>query len=226
MLKYLTLFYWALIISFLGSLPVGTLNVTVASLAINKGITSAVEFAAGAIFVEILLVRISLTAVKKFGAIIHLKKLFGLITCLVLFLFACIILNAAFEMRTFEKTLPLATKQPFLSGLLLSVLNPLHLPFWIGWTSILKQKKIFWHSAISGNIYVIGIGLGTAIAFICYGILGNILINFLKEKQIILNWIIGGILLATGLIQFYRIFFRKDPCDKQNSKNKRELQYS
>jgi threonine/homoserine/homoserine lactone efflux protein len=207
--RYFKLFFWVLMISFLGSLPVGTLNVTVASLVINKGIIQAVEFALGAIFVEVVLVRIAIAAVQKLERLKYLYKFFSALTCIVLFLFAWISFRAAFEMHKFETALPFTSQRPFLSGVFLSLINPLHLPFWLGWTAVLKSKKIFWDSKATYNIYVIGIGLGTSIAFFTYAILGNLLIDFLKEKQTILNWIIGIALLGTGLLQLYRSFIKE-----------------
>jgi threonine/homoserine/homoserine lactone efflux protein len=207
--RYFKLLFWALMISFLGSLPVGTLNVTVTGLVINNGIIEAIEFAVGAILVEVILVRIAIAAVKKLEGLKRLYKFFSAVTCIVLFLFACISFRAAFEMHKFETVLPFTSQQPFLSGVFLSLINPLHLPFWLGWTAILKSKKIFWDSISTYNIYVTGIGIGTFVAFFIYAILGNFLIDFLKEKQTILNWIIGLALLGTGLLQLYRSFIRE-----------------
>src|ERR1700722_5678378 len=177
-LQYLKLFFSALLISFLGSLPIGTLNVTVTSLTINKGIIAAVAFALGAILVEVILVRVAVVAIKKLEGLKHLYKFFSVLTCVILFSFAIIILYAAYEMRKFETALPFITQRPFLSGLFLSIINPLHLPFWIGWTAFLKSKKIFYDSNAYYNIYIVGIGLGTSLAFFVYGILGNITIDF------------------------------------------------
>jgi threonine/homoserine/homoserine lactone efflux protein len=136
-------------------------------------------------------------------------------------LFAWISFRAAFEMHKFEAALPFTAQRPFLSGVSLSLINPLHLPFWLGWTAVLKSKKIFWDSKSTYNIYVIGIGLGTSVAFFTYVILGNILIDFLREKQTILNWIIGVALLVTGLLQFYKSFSK----GKINNSLQTEVEY-
>jgi len=215
MIRYLKLFGYVLTISFLGSLPVGTLNINVAGLVINKRIPDAFAFALGAILVEMIVVRIALATVKKLKALRHLYKFFNGITCLILFSFAGMILYAALRMQKLETTLPLTSQHPFLSGLILSVLNPLHLPFWIGWTAILQSKGIFWHSRSSYNIYVFGIGVGTTAAFLIYGTLGNILIEFLRQKQTMLNWVIGLSLLMTAFVQFYKGFIRQNTNDKK-----------
>jgi threonine/homoserine/homoserine lactone efflux protein len=178
MKPYIKLFYWVFLISFLGSLPVGTLNVTAASLFINNGLTPALEFAIGAILVEVVLVRIAIAAVRKLERLRRLYKFFGGLSCILLLVLAFISLKMAFQMQKFQTLVPFATQRPLLSGILLSSLNPLHLPFWMGWTAVLRSRKIFSHSAGSYHVYMLGIGLGTFLAFVSYGLLGDLLIDF------------------------------------------------
>ena len=128
MTGYLKLYGWVLLISFAGSLPIGTLNSNIANLAISMGFSEAVLFGVAAILVEVILVRIAVVAVKRLEKLRHLFRLFSIVACIVLLLFACISLEAAFHMRTPEMVFPFTKKDPFLSGLLLSSLNPLHLP--------------------------------------------------------------------------------------------------
>jgi threonine/homoserine/homoserine lactone efflux protein len=73
----------------------------------------------------------------------RLYKFFSALTSIVLFLFAWISFRAAFEMHKFETALPFTAQRPFLSGVSLSLINPLHLPFWLGWTAVLKSEKYF-----------------------------------------------------------------------------------
>ncbi|HSZ85453.1 MAG TPA: LysE family transporter [Puia sp.] len=224
-LQYFKLFFSALLISFLGSLPIGTLNVTVTSLTINKGILEAVEFASGAILVEVILVRVAVVALKKLEDLKYLYRFFSVLTCVILFSFAIIILHDAYKMRKFETALHFITQQPLLSGLFLSIINPLHLPFWIVWTAFLKSKKIFYDSNAYYNIYIVGIGLGTSLAFFVYGIFGNITIDLLKENQVALNWVIGFALLTTGLMQFHKTFIKEKVNNKERAKRKRQLEF-
>ncbi|WP_431215500.1 hypothetical protein ACQ86N_12870 [Puia sp. P3] len=59
------LFCWALSVSFLGSLPLGTLNLSVANYAFQQNTTGAVGFSLAAIFVEVALVRLAASAVQR-----------------------------------------------------------------------------------------------------------------------------------------------------------------
>jgi hypothetical protein len=54
---------------------------------------------------------------------------------------------------------------PFISGVILSLLNPLHLPFWMGWTAVLRRKGLLNDTRKEYNIYVLAIGMGRASLF-------------------------------------------------------------
>src|SRR5258708_40114501 len=63
MQKLLRVFLWGLLISFLGSLPLGTLNVAAMQIGIQESIQSAIYFSLGSLLVEMIYVRISLIGV-------------------------------------------------------------------------------------------------------------------------------------------------------------------
>ncbi len=51
-----------MLVSFLGSLPLGTLNVAAMQISISDGVVPAMLFSAGSLLVEIVYVRLSLVA--------------------------------------------------------------------------------------------------------------------------------------------------------------------
>ncbi|MDR3712651.1 MAG: LysE family transporter [Puia sp.] len=200
------LFFLAFGISFLGTLPIGTLNVSVANLVIHMDTAGAVQFALGTILVEVALVRATVVILKRLEKMKRLFKFFNAVACVVLFLLAGIGLRAAFQIQKPEAVMPLTGRRPFIAGLLLSILNPLHLPFWMGWTAVLKSKKVLPESAGSYNLYVTAIGTGTSLAFLCYGLAGHLLIDVLKERQVVINVLVSLTLLMTGLVSLYKKF--------------------
>src|SRR6186997_356231 len=56
------IFFTGLLVSFLGSLPLGTLNIAAMQISVTDGVTSAMLFSLGSLLVEIIYVRISLVA--------------------------------------------------------------------------------------------------------------------------------------------------------------------
>lgn len=208
MSKSFKLFSVAFGISFIGALPIGTLNTNVADYALNSNFIGAAEFGAAAILVEVVLVRLALVLLDKLA---HLKKLFQVLSaimCVVLLFLAYKTLKAAFHMMNFQDSLPFVSIQPFYSGLALSLINPLHLPFWTAWTAVLKNRKVLTDDRGAYNVYIAAIGTGTCMAFIIYGLAGNFLMNTLKAQHNLINWILGLTLLVTGLVQAYKLIVK------------------
>lgn len=205
------LFLYAFLISLLGSLPVGTLNVSVAGLTIHHGWIAPIEFSVTAILVETLLVRVAVMAAKKLDNLRRFHRVFAATTCVLLLLFAWTSLKAATGTQRFGASLPFADRNPWVSGFLLSTINPLHLPFWLGWSAVLRSKKILTDTAGAYNVFVIAIGLGTATAFLLYGVAGRILIGFFEQRQVVLNGIVGLAFLTTACIHAYKLIFLQKP---------------
>ena len=203
------LFFYAISISFLGTLPLGTLNLSVANFAFRHDLIGAVEFSIGAISVEMTLVRVALVAIKRLEALKSMFRVFSILTSLILLALAFSSLLAAYQMQMFRASLPFSTLNPILSGLLLSLINPLHLPFWMGWTAVLKSKKVLDDRRRSYSTFIFAIGTGTSLAFCIYGTIGRFLIHLLGSREVLLNWIVGIVLLITALAQLYKTFFKK-----------------
>jgi len=207
--RYTKLSFIAFSISFIGSLPIGTLNTSVANFALNNNFTGAFQFGFAAILAEVVLVRIALVVIDKLA---HLKRLFlflSVLVCIAILILAFRTLEAAFHMRNFEDVLPFVGMNAFYSGLALSMLNPLHLPFWTGWTAVLKGKNVLISTPRAYNIYIIAIGTGTCTSFIIYGFAGNYLMDALKAQHNLINWILGATLLLTGLVLAYKLITKQ-----------------
>ena len=76
MLQLLKIFFIGMLISFLGSLPLATMNVAAVQISISEGITSAIFFSLGSLTVEMIYVRISVVAISW---IQRQKKLFTIL---------------------------------------------------------------------------------------------------------------------------------------------------
>jgi threonine/homoserine/homoserine lactone efflux protein len=207
--RYTKLFLVAFSISLIGSLPIGTLNTNVANYALNNNLAGAIQFGFAAILVEVVLIRIALIVIDKLA---HLKRLFLLLSiaaCIAILFLAYRTLEAAFHMKTFADVLPFVGMNALYSGLALSLLNPLHLPFWMGWTAVLKGRKVLISTTRAYNLYIIAIGSGTCTSFIMYGFAGNYLMEMLKAKHNLINWILGSTLFMTGLVLAYKLITKQ-----------------
>ncbi|HEV8287234.1 MAG TPA: LysE family transporter [Chitinophagaceae bacterium] len=205
MQKLFRVFFWGMLISFLGSLPLGTMNVTVTQLSVNHGIKDGFSFTAGSMIVEVIIVRIALVTMKLLAKQHRLFRLLEYITTSVILFLAIASFVAAYKMSGFASPLPIESITPFWSGAFLSFTNPLHIPFWLGWSSVLMNKNILRPSFNQNNWYVIGIGLGTIFGFMVFIYAGNYLVLQIQQHQTLLNCVIGIVLLITATIQVMKI---------------------
>jgi len=110
-----------------------------------------------------------------------------------------------------EKNFVLDSPMPkFVLGLVMSAVNPVQIPFWFGWSTVLFTKKILLPRSNHYNLYIIGIGLGTFIGNCLFIFGGRLIALKINNNQHILNWIIGGIFAITAIIQIWRMAKKKD----------------
>jgi len=204
------IFLTGMVISFLGSLPLGTLNIAAMQISISSGVAAAMLFSAGSLLMEIIYVRLSLVAMDWIRKQERILKILEWATLIIVLALAAASFYAALHPKI-EKNIVLDSPLPkFLLGLIMSAVNPVQIPFWFGWSTVLFTKKVLMPRQDHYNIYIAGIGIGTFIGN-CIFIFGGLLIaTKINTNQHILNWIIGGIFAATALIQLWKILKNKD----------------
>jgi threonine/homoserine/homoserine lactone efflux protein len=205
MQKLFRVFFWGMLVSFLGSLPLGTMNVTVTQISVQKGIADGFAFAIGSMLIEVIIVRIALITMKWLAKQHKLFRLLEYITTSIILFLAVASFVAAYKMTGFVSSLPIQTVRPFWMGSLLSLTNPLHIPFWLGWSTVLMNKNILQPSFNQYNWYVMGIGLGTILGFMVFIYAGNYLVLQIQQHQTLLNCVIGIVLLITATIQVMKM---------------------
>lgn len=199
-----------MLVSFLGSLPLGTLNIAAMQISISSGITAALLFSLGSLIAEIIYVRISLVAMDWVRKQEKILKALEWVTFLIVAALAAFSFYAALH-PSVEKNIVLDSPLPkIVLGFIMSAVNPVQIPFWFGWSTVLFSKKILLPRADHYNSYIVGIGVGTFMGN-CIFIFGGLLIaQSINNNQHILNWVIGGIFAITALIQLWKILRKKD----------------
>lgn len=208
------IFFWGLMISFLGSLPLGTLNVAAMQISVQENIRSAIYFSLGSLLVEMIYVRISLVGINW---IRKQKKLFrwmewitlGIVVALAVGSFA-----AAMHSHHAKNVILHNNINRFLLGVMLSAISPMQIPFWFGWSTVLFTKNILQPKNSYYNIYIVGIGLGTLFGNFVFIFGGKWIVEKLNGNQNLMNWIIGGIFAATAVIFLIKILMHKDAVEK------------
>ncbi|MBL0334232.1 MAG: LysE family transporter [Chitinophagaceae bacterium] len=204
------IFFTGMFVSFVGSLPLGTLNIAAMQISVSDGIMAAMMFSMGSLLVEIIYVRLSLVAMDWIRKQEKILKALEWVTLVIVLALAASSFYAAMHPEV-KKNVVLSSSLPkFVLGLVMSAVNPVQIPFWFGWSTVLFTKKVLLPRKDHYNSYIIGIGIGT-FAGNCIFIFGGLLIaNSISNNQHILNWIIGGIFAITAIIQLIRIIRKKD----------------
>lgn len=199
-----------LLVSFLGSLPLGTLNVAAMQISVSDGISPALWFSAGSLTAEMVYVRLSLVAMDWVRKQERIFKILEWLTFIIVLALAVSSFYAALHPSVGENVILSSTLHRFWLGLGMSALNPVQIPFWFGWSTVLFTKKILQPKVSHYNTYILGIGLGTLMGNCIFIFGGQVIADRLNSNQNILNWVIGSIFAITALIQLWKIVRKKD----------------
>ncbi|MDH4089509.1 MAG: LysE family translocator [Cyclobacteriaceae bacterium] len=193
----------AFFFSFVGTIPPGTLNLTILQLGIENKIKIAWRFGLAAAIIEYPYAWLAV----KFEQLITSSPLIAenaqLITAIVMTLLGIINL---WSIRKTSKFAEKFNNSGFRRGLLLGILNPLALPFWVGTTAYLNsQQWINLTTTFGLQGYLFGVSIGTLTLFILLAYLAKKVASGFQQS-IILKRIPGIIMLALGLYAFIQYF--------------------
>jgi threonine/homoserine/homoserine lactone efflux protein len=189
------------IVSFLGSLPPGVINLSVLQMSVDRGVLNGAVFSLGAVLIEIIAVLLilkiekSISFPKKFKYFVDSSKML----LLLLLAFSCI--NTAFHST--EKQAILwnnSNIHPLFLGVFLRLVIPTLFPFWIGWITTLRSKKILLTDKQNFS-FAIGIGLGTFTAHFVYFMGGNNIIKVMGTSHLWIHLLLGSTFLFLFLQQ-------------------------
>jgi len=209
-----------MVISFLGSLPLGTLNIAAMQIGIQESIKDAMYFSIGSLLIEMIYVRISLVGidwVRKQERIMKIMEwiTFGIIAALAVGSF----IAATKQGGNAKNVLLNNNMHRLFLGMFLCAINPVQIPFWFGWSAVLFDKKILEPKKGQYNSYIAGIGIGTLLGNCVFIFGGKLIVQKISNSQQYLNWIIGGIFTLTALIQLWKILRHKDAVEKIHNIN-------
>nr|WP_299486293.1 LysE family transporter [uncultured Allomuricauda sp.] len=199
--KYAKIGFSGLLVSFLGALPLGTLNITAFDIAASQSLTSAIWFASAVVLVELIVVRLTLFGNERlqFGEKLSNYLIpFGIVLLLYLAIISFMASAQISEMGSKVNLLP-QINSAFILGFLLSALNPLHIPFWMTWNKVLASKGILETSKKSYTLYITGIGLGSLIGLGVFIFAGKYIFTNYESYSMITNLLMGLLYLGFSI---------------------------
>lgn len=205
----LRIFFTGMFISFLGTLPLGTLNIAAMQISIAESVRNAILFSLGALTAEMVYVRISLVAMNWVRRQEKIFKLLDWLTLLIIIALAVASFIAASHPHQNKNVILNNNLPSYILGLTMSAVNPMQIPFWFGWSTVLFTKKILLPNNPHYNFYTIGIGIGTLIGNSIFIFGGQLIAAKVRNNQAGVNYAIAGVFTVTALIQLWRMFVRK-----------------
>jgi threonine/homoserine/homoserine lactone efflux protein len=205
MYSFFRIFFTGLTISLLGTLPLGTLNVTSLQVALTDGFLPAVGFALGVLLVEMVYVRITLAGIEWLRKKERWLLLFDRITIALMIALAIASFYAALSPGETRNVLIENSIPRFWLGVLLSALNPVQIPFWLGWSSVLYAKNILKPANSFYYPYLAGIGSGTFAGHLLFIFSGRWMVDSISGYEAQIQAVIGFIFAGTALMQIIRL---------------------
>ncbi len=194
-------FLFGVIACFIGALPLGTINLSVLSIAVRKSYYKAVQFALGASLVEILEAFIAVA----FGVYINqfltehtfIPYLIGTIF---------LALGFYFFIRKTAPKLNNATdgkNKKFFKGIIVALLNPQAIPFWLFALAFITPFNLFDFTGLALGVFLLGVFIGKLIALVGYASLSNYLEKQLVKSCNTIDYIMGSVFISIGIFQIF-----------------------
>lgn len=207
---YGRIFGWGMAISALGTLPLGTLNVAAMQISMSSGVYEASLFSLGVALVEVAYVRLSVVGINWIRHRTSLLRFMDWLAFLIVAALAVSSFVAAADATGQTRNVILnADINAFVLGMTMSAVNPMQLPFWVGWSTVLFGKGVLQATRPHYNWYSTGIGLGTLAGLAVFVFGGRILVAKMNDNQQFIQYIIAGIFSVTALVFLYKILFNK-----------------
>jgi threonine/homoserine/homoserine lactone efflux protein len=199
------------LISFLGGLPLGNLNVTAVRITLADGTGKAWQFSLGVVLIEMLYMLFCMKGVTMAHEYATAFMTLRWLMVVLLFIMAAGCLMPLLR-KAQEKT---STHQPkyngkakiaggFVLGLALSAINVLQIPYWTGWITIAMQNS--WvGKGYTEWLFILAAGCGTFACLTLFIMAGKKLSSWLSRNKKALDLAFGLVFLIVALAQLYLI---------------------
>ena len=192
------------LVSFIGSIPLGYLNVVGFQVFEKAGLQPTIWYLLGVICIEFLVIYFTLIFAHKLAANEKLTKYIEGFSVLFMFLLAAVFYFSSNSKKDISNSFDYA---PFVLGIVLSCLNFIQIPFWTGWNLWLLNGDYIEISGSRKYVFVLGTIAGT----FC-GMLTLILalhyfasnVDFLSKY--LMKFIIPLVFAVLGILQAIKFF--------------------
>jgi threonine/homoserine/homoserine lactone efflux protein len=157
-MEALITFFIAFVFSFIGTFPPGTLNLSIVQLGLELRFSVAWRFAFAAGMIEYFYAWLAVECEELITSSPMVIENFQLITSIVMLSLGLVNLRSS---KIPSKLVQRFNNSGFRRGVLLAILNPLALPFWVAMTAYIKNQH--WadlSDSVALHSYLLGVALG------------------------------------------------------------------
>jgi len=195
-------FIIAFVVSYLGSIPPGTINITSMQLSVQNHRRAAFFFALAASITEFIYAGVTVRLQIFLSEKPFFTEYFQIITALaMLALGVANLLTKTNSQSLLSKTTTPKGRNGFKLGVILGVLNPLTIPFWLAVTAYLQNHRLISLSGVNFWLYLSGISIGTFALLLTVNRLGARFTN-IADNQLLVHRLPGIIFILLGLYNF------------------------
>jgi threonine/homoserine/homoserine lactone efflux protein len=187
--------------SFLGTLPLGMLNLTILQLALAKKREQAFWFSLGATVIEFLQIGITLLGMNVLLTIPQLSQGIALISIPVLLYLGFVNLKK----RSDTEGASLTTKSAFRQGMVLAFANVVVYPYWLLWGHLFVQNGWLQPTPTAYFYFSFSAAIGTLGAFLFFILLGKIMWKRLNRVQYVIDKVIAFSFFGFAAFQFFKL---------------------
>jgi threonine/homoserine/homoserine lactone efflux protein len=194
-------FFQGFLFSFIGTIPPGTINLTIVQLGLEKKISTAWRFAIAASVMEYPYAWIAVEFAEMITSSPMIVENMQLITGIVMTVLGIFTLWSSSRPTKFSSAL---SESGYMRGIVLSILNPLAIPFWVGTTAYLDSLNwIELSTPLRLQSYLIGLCIGTFVILMLMAFLAKKVVSQFQQSSWI-GKIPGLTLIVLGIYAFFQ----------------------
>ena len=196
----------AFAISYVGSIPPGTINISVMQLSILKKHRAAFFLALAATLVEFIYAGITVQFHIFLNNNETISSYFQIITAIALIGLGISNLVSKSSSKSVKITQKITGRHGFRKGLILGFLNPMSIPFWLAITTYLENDDLISVEDFAFWAYLIGLAAGTFCLLLTIDAAGKRFTQ-VSDNDFLVHKVPGFILLSLGVYFLGKLIF-------------------
>lgn len=196
-------FFLGVILNSLGYIPPGNINLTVVQLTITRGIKQALYFIAAFSVIEVLFTFGVMRFVQWLSSEIEFDNY---IDSVMIVLFLVLGITTWRSRKEMPKT-DYSNKDSIRYGMLLGVLNPMQIPFWLFVGTYLISHEWIDIGYVSLSVFSIGSGIGAGLALYGFARFAQYIQTKFTLTTYVVNKAIAGLFFALSAYHIFKLIY-------------------